>query len=83
MKCFWYKIYWVSIVAADALVLQHQGISSHSVDQHLIVSHQESTVLGVKSWTYVMEFTPIQHTHLKPCWLDRKMKVPLLLFMMI
>ena len=29
--------YWVSIVDANALVLQHQGISNHSTDKYLIM----------------------------------------------
>ena len=28
--------YWISIVAADGLVLKHQAISSHNANQHLI-----------------------------------------------
>ena len=34
MTLFKYNIYWVSIVDADVLVLKHQAISNHNIDQH-------------------------------------------------
>ena len=37
MKMIWYYSYWISIVAVDDLVLQHQAISSNNANQNLIV----------------------------------------------
>ena len=38
---------YVSIVAADALVLQHQGISSHNADSVSTISNQSFKVYGL------------------------------------